>query len=123
MNFKLLLLELGFSISQEISILCDCFRLDPVLKKACQNDVKVICNAPNLDDQDSYPSSLVISCLYRHVALDTEAKVRTAFTAFLSSCQFAICFETMISCSPQPHFLDSIMMPRDHVSTLFFMCL
>ena len=70
-------------------ILCDCFRLDPVLKKACQKDVKDICNAPNLDDQDSYPSSLIISCLYRHVVLETktELKVRTVFTDFLSNCQ------------------------------------
>ena len=90
MNFKLLLLELGLnSISQEVSILCDCFRLDPVLKKACQNDVPTICQAPNLDDQDSYPSSLIMSCLYRHVVLETQTKVRTVFTAFLSNCQIA----------------------------------
>ena len=90
MNFKLLLLELGLnSISQEISILCDCFRLDPVLKKACQKDVQNICQASSLDDQESYPSSLIISCLYRHVVLDAQTKVRTVFTAFLSNCQIA----------------------------------
>ncbi|XP_020607621.1 Golgi apparatus protein 1-like [Orbicella faveolata] len=51
------------------------FELDLVLKKACQNDVKTICNAPSLDDQDSYLSSLIISCLYRHAVLETQARV------------------------------------------------
>ncbi|XP_020607618.1 Golgi apparatus protein 1-like [Orbicella faveolata] len=62
------LLHLEFFIARDIE-------LDPVLKKACQDDVKTICNAPNLDDQDSYPSSLIISCLYRHVVLDPQRKV------------------------------------------------
>ncbi|XP_020607607.1 Golgi apparatus protein 1-like isoform X2 [Orbicella faveolata] len=62
------LLHLDFFVARN-------FGLDPVLKKACQNDVKTICNVPSLDDQDLYPSSLIISCLYRQAVLDIQTKV------------------------------------------------
>lgn len=58
---------------------CDCFRLDPVMQKACQGDVQKVCGADSLEDQDSHPVSLILSCLYRHIVLDTDVKVQPWF--------------------------------------------
>lgn len=62
------LLHLEFFIARD-------FKLDPVMQKACQGDVQKVCGADSLEDQDSHPVSLILSCLYRHIVLDTDAKV------------------------------------------------
>ena len=54
-----------------------CFRLDPEIKRLCKDDAKAVCGASSLDDQESYPNSLVISCLYRNSVLDTQTKVKS----------------------------------------------
>ncbi|XP_068684167.1 Golgi apparatus protein 1-like [Montipora foliosa] len=63
------LLHLEFFIARD-------FRLDAELQKVCKDDAKSFCHAPSLDDEESYPTSLVISCLYRNSILGTsEAQV------------------------------------------------
>lgn len=62
------LLHLEFFIARD-------FKLDPVMQKACQGDAQKICAAESLEDQDSHPVSLILSCLYRHIVLDTDSKV------------------------------------------------
>ncbi|CAH3040966.1 unnamed protein product [Pocillopora meandrina] len=62
------LLHLEFFIARD-------FKLDPVMQKACQGDVQKVCGADSLEDQDSHPVSLILSCLYRHIVLDTGVKV------------------------------------------------
>nr|XP_058944278.1 Golgi apparatus protein 1-like [Pocillopora verrucosa] len=62
------LLHLEFFIARD-------FKLDPVMQKACQGDVQKVCGADSLEDQDSHPVSLILSCLYRHIVLDTDVKV------------------------------------------------
>ena len=54
-----------------------CFRLDPEIKRLCKDDAKAVCGASSLNDQESYPNSLVISCLYRNSVLDTQTKVKS----------------------------------------------
>lgn len=56
-------------------IFFSCIRLDPVLQKVCKDDAKAVCHAKSLDDSDSYPSSLVIACLYRNSVLETQTQV------------------------------------------------
>ena len=53
------------------------FRLDPEIKRLCQKDAKDVCSAASLDDQESYPNSLVVSCLYRNSVLDTQTTVKS----------------------------------------------
>ncbi|CAH3167753.1 unnamed protein product [Porites lobata] len=62
------LLHLEFFIARD-------FKLDPEVKRLCKDDAKAVCGASSLDDQESYPNSLVISCLYRNSVLDTQTKV------------------------------------------------
>ena len=57
-----------------------CIRLDPVLQKVCKNDAQAVCHASSLEDDDAYPISLVISCLYRNSVLETRTKVWTSLT-------------------------------------------